>query len=301
MNALTLSLRRPLEWAARGLRRLRWYWALLKSLQTALLVLTAVAGYATGCCTSFHSGSLAALVGSLLLAVGGVTVLNMVYDRDIDSCMERTCHRPLPSGQVSVGEALVLGLALTIAGLVWSFWLAVPYGWTVLTGVLLDGLVYTILLKRRTPYAVIIGGLSGGMPAIAGRVLATGQVDAAGILLALGVLLWIPTHILTFTIKRAADYRAAGVPTFPAAYGVPVTRRFIAFSTILAVTCLLAVGQVLGVSDAQHTGLALSGGLLCGLVLLSVILNRPICDFILYKGASVYMVITMLLLIWTGH
>ena len=84
--------------------------------------------------------------------------------------------------------------------------------------------MYTVWLKRRTPYSIIIGGLAGGMPVLAGRVLATGQIDLVGVMLALGVLLWIPTHIMTFAMRHFDDYQAAHVPTFPAPYGFHATR-----------------------------------------------------------------------------
>jgi hypothetical protein len=94
--------------------------------------------------------------------------------------------------------------------------------------VVLDVLVYTIWLKRRTPYSILFGGISGGMPILAGRVLATGQLDAIGVLLAAAILLWIPTHIMTFHIKYQQDYASAGVPTFPSVHGISVTRTLIA-------------------------------------------------------------------------
>ena len=71
----------------------------------------------------------------------------------------------------------------------------------VLAGLFFDVVIYTIWLKRRTPYSIIVGGLAGGMPALAGRTLGTGRVDLLGLLLALAVLLWIPTHIVTFGVR----------------------------------------------------------------------------------------------------
>ena len=157
------------------------------------------------------------MIGSLFLAISGSTVLNMAYDRDIDSVMKRTCWRPLPSGQVSVREAVLLGSILSALGVGWALALAPLYGAVVFAGLFFDAVVYTAWLKRRTPYAILIGGLAGGMPVLAGRVLAIGYIDAVGVMLALGVLLWIPTHIMTFSMRHFDDYRAAGIPTFPGA------------------------------------------------------------------------------------
>lgn len=280
--------------------RLRLYWKLVKSLQTLLLLATAAAGYVSGCCLNLRAGSLPALLGSLFLAVGGTTVFNMLWDRDIDARMARTARRPLPSGQISAREALALALLLTGSGLGWALALDVRYAAVVLAGVLLDGLVYTVLLKRRTPWAIIIGGLAGGMPALAGRVLATGRVDALGLLLALGILLWIPTHIMTFSIRYQADYAAAGVPTFPSAFGVNATRRVIASSTLLAAGCLLAVGRLAGLPAFEMTVLAVAGGTLMALALVSVLYASQKLNFILYKAASLYMLVAMLLVMLGG-
>ncbi len=300
MTTSTLVLPLPRLLARRVGGRLGLYWQLIKSVQTALLLVTAAAGYISGCCLSVTAGSLSALLGSLFLAVSGSTVLNMAYDRDIDACMRRTRARPLPAGNVSAREAWALGGLLTALGLLWAAWLDARYAAVVLAGVLLDVLVYTVLLKRRTPYSILIGGLSGGMPALAGRVLATGQVDAVGLLLALGVLLWIPTHIMTFHIRYQADYARAGVPTFPAGYGVRATRGVIACSTLLAVVALFGVACSIHLSRGLLAWMAACGGLLCAAALAGFLRPGPRANFALYKGASVYMLAAMLLLILGG-
>ena len=66
------------------------YWPLLKSLQTALLLATGLAGFMSARCPIFGWQILLGVTGSLLLAISGSTVLNMWYDRDIDAKMERT-------------------------------------------------------------------------------------------------------------------------------------------------------------------------------------------------------------------
>lgn len=284
----------------RILNRLNDYFQLVKSLQTGLLLVTAVAGYISGCCLNITAGSLAALVGSLFLAVSGSTVLNMVYDRDIDACMRRTARRPLPTGSVNVLEAGALGILLSASGLIWSFWMDTRYGMVVFLGVFFDVVIYTMLLKRRTPYSILIGGLAGGMPALAGRVLATGRVDAIGLLLAAGVLLWIPTHILTFSIKYREDYARANLPTFPAKYGIPLTKRVIAGSTLLAVLVLFTAGRLIGLSSGFLTAFGGLGVCLMLLVLFSLITSDPRIHFVLYKGASLYMLLSMLLVISGG-
>lgn len=280
--------------------RLGAYWSLIKDLQTGLLMMTALAGYATGCCRNFAAPGVLAVLGSLFLAISGSTVLNMVFDRDIDALMARTAARPLPAGRISALEALLLGAGLTLAGVAWAFSLYGPFGAVVLGGVLLDVGLYTALLKRRTAFSVLFGGLAGGMPILAGRVAAVGQIDLIGIILALAVLAWIPTHIMTLGIKHAAGYRAAGVPIFPNVYGPAATRLVIAGSCILAVVFVLLGGWLVGVQAPALSALTGLGAALVCLVVLGVVWPGERLNFVLYKSASLYMLLSMVLLIAGG-
>jgi len=255
-----------------------------------LLLVTGLAGYMSARCPVSM-----ALAGSLFLAISGSTMLNMVYDRDIDAKMKRTCQRPLPSDQVGVSEALLVGLALAGLGVGWAFALTPLYGLVVFAGLFFDVVVYTLWLKRRTPYSIILGGLAGGMPALAGRVLAVGQVDVVGVLLALAVLLWIPTHIMTFSIRYDQDYRNAGIPTFPSAYGVQVTRVIIALSSLAAASAMIVAAIIIGMTWGYLRLLAvLSAGLLI-LAIGSMVRPSDRLNFGLFKYASTYMLSSMLL------
>ena len=152
-------------------------------------------------CPIFNMGTIVGLFASLFLAISGSTVLNMWYDRDIDAKMGRTKKRPLSSGAVSDGEVLRLGLTLSLLGVGLAVAMDALYGLIVFAGLFFDVVVYTIWLKRRTCWSIVWGGISGGMPILAGRVLGVGGFDWIGIVLSLGILFWIPTHILTFSMN----------------------------------------------------------------------------------------------------
>jgi len=265
------------------------YWSLIKSLQTGLLLFTAIAGYISAQCPVGEASQIIPMSLSMFLAIAGSTVLNMVWDRDIDSRMERTSHRPLVSGAIRVSHALSFGIIISLLGLAMAFWLDQKYGLIVAGGLFIDVVIYTMWLKRRTPWSIVWGGVSGGMPILAGRVLAVGHIDALGMLFLLSILLWIPTHILTFNIKNYEDYRQAGIPTFADRYGFKVTRWIIATSSVGA-TVAIALGLYsLGLSWGY---LRLLGSLSVGLLTLAAyILIRPSekHDFYLFKYASLYM------------
>ncbi len=278
------------------IKRLRAYWSLIKSLQTGLLLITGLAGYMSARCPVTTWETLLAVTVSLFLAISGSTVLNMVYDRDIDAKMKRACLRPLPSGRVSVREGMLLGLGLASAGIGLAFVTSPIYGAIVFAGLFFDVVVYTVWLKRRTPYSIIIGGLAGGMPALAGRSLAVGGIDPIGLLLALAVLFWIPTHIMTFNLRYADDYACAGVPTFPSVYGIHKTRLIITLSSVTAAIAIVIAALGVGMAWGYLRLLfVLSAGLLA-LAVASMVRPSERLNFGLFKYASVYMLGSMALL-----
>ncbi len=272
------------------------YAPLFKSLQTGLLLLTGLAGYMSARCPIFNVFTVLSVAGSLFLAISGSTILNMWYDRDIDAQMGRTTKRPIPSGQVSPAGALRLGLLLSAAGVAWAVAMDPLYGAIVFAGLFFDVVVYTIWLKRRTPWSIVWGGLAGGMPILAGRALGMGQIEWVGVALALAVLFWIPTHILTFAMRYHEDYRRAGVPTIPAAYGFAATRTIIALSSILAAVMMGVAAFGIGLEIGYlRVMTVLSVGLLA-LAIRSLVRPSERINFGLFKYASLYMMGAMLLL-----
>jgi len=282
------------------LTKLRLYWPLIKSLQTGLLLATGLAGYMTARCPVFNIPTILALTGSLFLAISGSTVLNMWYDRDIDCQMKRTQNRPLAGDKIGQLEALRLGLVLSLLGVAWSVALHPLYGLIVFAGLFFDVVIYTIWLKRRTAWSIVWGGISGGMPILAGRALGLGGVDWIGIALSISILFWIPTHIMTFNMKYHDDYKTAGVPTFPSAYGFSATRAIVAFSSILAALMIGIAAYGIGMTWGYLRVLAvLSAGLL-GLAVSSLFKPSERVNSGLFKYASLYMLSSMLLMVFYG-
>jgi protoheme IX farnesyltransferase len=276
--------------------KFRLYWPLTKSLQTGLLLSTGLAGYMSARCPVMHWYDFLGLAVSLFLAIAGSTILNMWYDRDIDAVMNRTHHRPLADGRVSPGEALRLGLVLSILGVGMAVCISPLYGLIVFAGLFFDVVVYTLWLKRCTAWSIVWGGISGGMPILAGRVHGIGHIDGIGILLALAILFWIPTHILTFCMRYDEDYRLAKIPTIPSIYGFPATRAAIAVSSVLAALSIGVAGVLIGMQWGFVRLLAvLSGGLLL-MAVASVFRPSERVNFGLFKYASLYMLSAMLLL-----
>lgn len=267
------------------------YVALTKPKQTALLMVTAVGAYAMEASPGVHWLTAAGGMAALASAVAGSTALNMVIDRDIDARMSRTSARPLPASALGVRQATAFGLIAGIGGVVVSLVLSPVFGAAVAAGLFFDVVIYTVWLKRRTAYSILVGGVSGGMPAVAGRALATGGVDAVGLLLGLGVVLWIPSHILTLATRYADEYAKAGVPVWPGVFGERSTRRLIAVATVGAVGVLTLAGVLEGIAPVPLGALALAGA---GMVVLAArVLARPSerANWVLFKAASAYMLV----------
>jgi len=275
--------------------KFRRFWPLVKPSQAGLLLATGIAGY-----MSAHTPpSLPLLLGmsaSLFLAIGGSTIMNMWYDHDIDAKMKRTQKRSAASGELTRAEVFRVGMIVSILGIGWAFGIHLLYGLVVFAGWFFDVVIYTVWLKRRTCWSIVWGGISGAMPILAGRMLAVGQIEIIGLLLAGAVLFWIPTHTLTFSIKFADDYNAAGVPTFPSTYGLDTTRAVIALSSIIAAASIGVAGVMIGVqAGILRLLIVLSSGLLL-LSFATVFRPSERVNFSLFKYASLYMLISMILL-----
>ncbi|MEN8098425.1 MAG: protoheme IX farnesyltransferase [Chloroflexota bacterium] len=275
----------------------RLYWPLIKILQTLLLLITGIGGYMSAYDPVLHWTRILSLSASLFLAISGSTMLNMVLDRDIDALMKRTQSRPLPAGKLDSTQVTVVSVTLSTIGVLWGFILSPLFGAVITAGLIFDVMVYSLWLKRRTAWAVIWGGISGGMPVLAGRVLGTGQFDLVGMLLALAIVTWIPSHIIPLTLRYREDYARAGIPTVPARYGEKVTRIIVSLSiTVTAVMMLLAAYQ----SGMSQQFLIMIAGLGAALLLAAVVnalFKTRLLNLILFKSASLYMLGTMAFMI----
>lgn len=182
------------------------------------------------------------------LATSSAQAFNMVYDRDIDSQMERTQNRPLPTGRVSVRGALIWSVALGIASMV-VIAVMIPdprdggiNGWMLAVtafGHLFYAVGYTVLLKRTTIHNVLIGGAAGAMPPLVGWTAVTGDLDPAAWGLFAIVFLWQCPHTWALAIWRDLDYTKVGVPMLPVIRGRQETKR-----QALTYICLLVVTAV---------------------------------------------------------
>src|SRR5690606_22387266 len=140
--------------------------------------------------------------------------------------MQRTKNRPLVTGRMSPRHALRYGFTLAALSLLLMAWqVNLASALLAQLGLLYYVLVYTALLKRRTPLNTVIGGVSGAIPPLIGWAAATGRVEAPALLLFLLMVLWQPPHFFALTLYRLEDYRQAQVPMLPVVSGPRATLR----------------------------------------------------------------------------
>ncbi|RNF35173.1 heme o synthase [Paracoccus methylarcula] len=213
----------------------RDYVALLKPRVMSLVVFTAFVGLWVAP-VAVHP--FVAFCSVLFIALGGGAsgALNMWYDADIDAVMRRTQKRPIPSGRVTGGEALGLGLGLTVIavmmlGLAANWFAAGFLAFTIFFYVV----IYTIWLKRWTPQNIVIGGAAGAFPPMIGWACATGGISIESLLMFALIFFWTPPHFWALALFMKEDYHKAGVPMLTVTHGRAVTRRHIfGYTLVLA-------------------------------------------------------------------
>ncbi len=200
---------------------------------------------------------LVTLVGGTLAAASAQT-LNCIYDRDIDYDMERTRHRPIPSGKVQPRDALLFAIALALL----SFTLLTVFAnllsaLLAMSGIVFYMVIYTHLLKRHTTQNIVIGGAAGAIPALVGWAAVTGSLSwAAWVLFAL-IFLWTPPHFWALALMIRDDYAKVGIPMLPVIEGEESTTRQIWYYTLSVVPASLLLIYPLGESGVLYGAIAL--------------------------------------------
>ncbi|MFQ5871802.1 MAG: heme o synthase [Candidatus Geothermarchaeales archaeon] len=198
----------------------------------------------------FSIQTLVALLVAGSLASYASSAFNAYIDRDIDALVSRTRDRPLPSGRiVNPLRVVYFAVALTAAaaGVSLAFLNLAATGF-ILLGVFVYVFVYTLWLKRRTPWNIVIGGGAGSFAALAGWASAGLEVGLAAWLMAILVLLWTPSHFWSLALRAKADYAKTDVPMLPVVIGDEATARVIAINTIVLIgfSLLLPLAGVFG-------------------------------------------------------
>ncbi len=175
------------------------------------------------------------LLGGVAAGSAAADTITGYNDRDIDAIMDRTKDRPIPSGRISPRNALIFGLILTAVALIFSWLISLWAFLLMLFGLFDNIIVYSKWLKRRSQSNIILGGFSGGVPALIGYVTVTTQNLEIGLVMAGLVFFWIPTHIWSLALHVRKDYQKAKVPMLPVVCEEKKAVRIIAGTTLIMV------------------------------------------------------------------
>jgi protoheme IX farnesyltransferase len=200
------------------------------------------------------------LVGGALSA-GSAGAFNCYIDRDIDRVMKRTSKRPLVTGELTDREALVFAWVLGVASIAWLALLVNPLAAALsLAAILFYVLVYTLVLKRRTPQNIVWGGAAGCMPVLIGWAAVTGSLSWTPVILFGIVFLWTPPHYWPLSMRYRADYASVNVPMLAVVRGRTVVGLQVVLYAWATVACSLLLIPVAPMGIVYSVVAVLAGG-----------------------------------------
>ena len=224
--------------------RLAQYYALTKPRVVQLIVFCALIGMVLavpGVPTADELRRMLVASLGIWLVAGAAAAFNCLVEKTIDAKMKRTAWRPTAKGQLSDLQALVFSGALCLAGSSVLYEGANPLTmWLTFATFVGYAVIYTLLLKPRTPQNIVIGGASGAMPPVLGWAAMTGDVGPEALILFLIIFLWTPPHFWALALYRVEDYRKSGLPMLPVTHGSEFTRlQILLYTFVLFAACLM--------------------------------------------------------------
>lgn len=231
------------------------------------------------------------------LASAGASVFNNSYDRDIDGLMKRTSRRPLPAGRANPSSALLLGIILSItAFFVLSHFVNTLSAILSVLAIFIYSFLYTVVLKRKTPFATEIGGISGALPPVIGWTAVRGNIDFEAIVFFTIIFLWQPPHFWSLASRHIEDYKIAGIPVLP----IVKDRKHVLLRSLIYV-CALVLASVIpyfiGMADRFYLMTVLILGSIYIFLYLMAMLTKLSLDKHLFRYSIIYLSLTFLSLI----
>lgn len=166
----------------------------------------------------------------------GASAINQYYDKNIDNLMVRTSKRPIPSGRLKANNVLVYGLALSAAAVILAWLTLNPMAtFMIALGIFFYVVIYTLLLKRRNVWNIVIGGFAGSAASMAGWATTTNSIDMLGFLVGWIVFMWTPPHFWCLAIKTREEYSKANIPMLPVVYGDKLTAKYIFINSLILI------------------------------------------------------------------
>jgi protoheme IX farnesyltransferase len=230
--------------------RVAQFYALTKPRVVQLIVFCAVIGMVLAVpglpsLEDLRIATIAAL--GIWLVAGAAAAFNCLIEKGIDAKMRRTAWRPTAKGELSDTQTLTFSAVLCVAGSALLYVLVNPLTmWLTFATFVGYAVIYTVVLKPRTPQNIVIGGASGAMPPVLGWAAMRGDVGPEALVLFLIIFLWTPPHFWALALYRVEDYRKSGLPMLPVTHGSEFTRlQILLYTLVLFAACILpfAIGM----------------------------------------------------------
>ena len=175
------------------------------------------------------------------LVAGAAAAFNCLVEQQIDAKMRRTAWRATARGELSNALTLAFSTGLCAAGSVILYiWVNPLTMWLTFATFVGYAVIYTVILKPRTPQNIVIGGASGAMPPVLGWAAMTGTVGPEALILFLIIFLWTPPHFCELALYRVEDYRKSGLPMLPVTHGNEFTRlQIFLYTLVLFAACMM--------------------------------------------------------------
>ncbi|MCQ9617725.1 heme o synthase [Paenalcaligenes niemegkensis] len=212
----------------------RQYWVLTKPRVTQLAVFCAVIGmFLASPGLPDPIIVVAATIGIWLLAAAAFAI-NCLIEREVDARMLRTARRATASGSISNSQVLSMSALVGLSGMIVLYVFVNELTmWLTACTFIGYAIIYTVVLKPRTPQNIVIGGLSGAMPPALGWAAISNAVPAEAWLLVLIIFIWTPPHFWALALYRQRDYEKSGLPMLPVTHGKPFTSLHILLYTLI--------------------------------------------------------------------
>jgi protoheme IX farnesyltransferase len=214
-----------------------------------LIMSCAMAGIAVSPNQDLSSWQVLVLGIAVLACSAGAGAFNQLWEGELDAAMERTSKRPFATGRFRAGLNWYVGISgVTLIALVAAAWATnAVAALHIFLGAFTYGVVYTVWLKRRTWWNIVIGGLAGSFAVLAGAAATGSALEPAPLIVAVVLFLWTPPHFWALAFACKDDYKAAGVPMLPNVVSdTASTRTIFGHAVVLVALSLLPVGLGMG-------------------------------------------------------
>jgi len=239
---------------------LRQYLVLTKPRVTQLAVFCAIIGMFLAVPGLPDPGRVVFGTLGIWLLAAAAFAINCLIEQEIDARMLRTARRATARGTISAAQVITLSGLLGGAGMLVLYHLVNPLTmWLTFATFVGYAVIYTVILKPRTPQNIVIGGLSGAMPPALGWAAVADAVPAEAWVLVLIIFIWTPPHFWALALYRNHDYAKAGLPMLPVTHGQRFTRLHILLYS-LALVATTTLPYVIRMSGLLYLACALALG-----------------------------------------